>query len=91
MVPDDDEKASQVDLVDEDSCMVFHILNMDGGWLSATPKQWHESAEYRELCSFVASLKVTIDTAERGVGSPAPPANQTHYQRHRRMTDTFKY
>ena len=69
MVPDDDEKASQVDLVDEDSCMVFHILNMDGGWLSATPKQWHESAEYRELCSFVASLKVTIDTAERGVGS----------------------
>lgn len=62
-----DEGVKLHELVDEDSWMVFNILEMKGEWLNDEPAKWIDSDEYRLMCDFVSGLRVTNDTAERGV------------------------
>lgn len=67
VILDDDSPISLVSLVDEDSWFVFHVLDMKGEWLKERPETWSERAEYAALCEYISGLKVTNDTAERGV------------------------
>ena len=67
VILDDDQSVKLPDLVEEDSWLTFNVLELKGEWLSEDPKDWDKSDEYRLMCEFVSALKVTNDTAERGV------------------------
>lgn len=63
----DESRINLASLVDEDSWFVFQVLDLKAEWLNDDPETWSEQSEYAALCSYVSSLKVTNDTAERGV------------------------
>ena len=43
------------------------ILGAGWQWLNKDPAQWREDPDYKELADFVRTVKVTNDTAERGI------------------------
>ena len=67
VILDDNAHISLSSMVDEDSWFLFHVLGVQAEWLNERPEHWSENAEYVEMCRYVSCLKVTNDTAERGV------------------------
>ena len=56
-----------VDLVTPESYKFFDILGLDHEWLSKNPDKWEEDDSFTEAKTFVTTVKVVNDTAERGV------------------------
>ena len=65
--PKIDEKIQLVDLITPESFKFFDILGLDHSWLALNPDKWVEEESYRKAESFVKTVKVTNDVAERGV------------------------
>ena len=61
------ETTELQDLVGPYTHMIFTILGTDEDWLEQDPAKWQESESYREMEDFVRNVKVTNDTAERGI------------------------
>ena len=62
------EKSTKIeDLVGPGSYLFFSILGAGWPWLNKDPAQWREDPDYKELADFVRTVKVTNDTAERGI------------------------
>ena len=49
------------------SWLPFDLLNFSSEWLSLPPSEWNQNADYKQMEKFARRLKVTNDTAERGV------------------------
>ena len=56
-----------VDLVGENSYLLFHILNVQFNWLNKEPINWEEDEEFNKANKFVRTVKTVNDCAERGV------------------------
>ena len=56
-----------VDLLGENSFMLFSILKVDCKWLAKNPKEWDDDPDYRKIKEFVRTVKTVNDCAERGV------------------------
>ena len=56
-----------VDLLGNNSFLLWDILDLDWEWLRQTPEEWDKSASYMEMKEDVSTVKVTNDCAERGV------------------------
>ena len=56
-----------VDLVGENSYMIFNILNVDHTWLAKDPKDWDDDPDFKKIKAFVTTVKTVNDCAERGV------------------------
>ena len=61
------DKTELHDLVGPKSYVLFSILGIDYEWLQQKPEEWESSSDYKEMESFVRTVKVTNDVAERGV------------------------
>ena len=61
------EKTKLENLLGPNSFMLFNNLNTDYKWLETDPSGWGDDPDYLQLEEFVRTLKVTNDTAERGV------------------------
>ena len=62
-----DEKTELVDLITPESFKFFSILKLDHSWLAMNPDKWVQEESFRLAESFVKTVKVTNDVAERGV------------------------
>ena len=60
------EKLSLVQFVGPRSNSIFNSLGISTAWLEKSPP-WDDDVEYQQFVSFVTSLRVTNDTAERGI------------------------
>ena len=56
-----------MDLLGNNSFLLWDILDLDWEWLRQTPEEWDKSASYMEMKEYVCTVKVTNDCAERGV------------------------
>ena len=56
-----------VDLIGQNSYMLFDILHVDYNWLKKEPKVWEEDEDYQKIKVFVRTVKTVNDCAERGV------------------------
>jgi hypothetical protein len=65
--PDILERTQLVDLVGPNSWFLFLKLKIGYGWLSKAVEHWSEDPDFASAEAFVRSVKVTNDTAERGV------------------------
>ena len=65
--PEISESTNIVDLVSKESFMFFTILKTDWQWLHLSPLQWEDNPSYKEAETFVRTVKVLNDLAERGI------------------------
>ncbi|GBM18157.1 hypothetical protein AVEN_151703-1 [Araneus ventricosus] len=54
-------------LVGPMSWFIFHLLNQAVAWLNNNPSAWEEDLRFKEMKTFIKTLKVANDTAEHGV------------------------
>ena len=59
--------TSLVDLIGPESHTLFQSLNISTGWLERPVSDWSSDADFQTAESFVRSIKVVNDAAERGV------------------------
>ena len=63
-----DQQTRLSNLVDERSWLVFQLLGVDPGcWLKQPADKWMEDAEFLAYQRFIKDLRVTNNTAERGI------------------------
>ena len=62
-----DENTTVVDLVGPNSWFIFEALSMDYDWLSKPVTTRNMSSFFQEMESFVNTVKVVNDAAERGI------------------------
>ena len=62
-----DQNTHLIDLVEPDSWFLFEALGLKHDWLRKHVTEWDMSTSYQEMKSFVNSVKVVNDAAERGV------------------------
>ena len=55
------------DSVDNDSLFIFHTHGFSTEWLYKPLSEWENDEKFLEMKTWVKTLKVTNDTAERGV------------------------
>ena len=60
-------KTCLVDLLGNNSFLLWDILGLDWEWLKQSPDEWDKSASYKDMKEYVCTVKVTNDCAERGV------------------------
>ena len=61
------KETELVDLLGNNSFLLWDILNLNWQWLKQSPEEWDQSASYLEMKEYVCTVKVTNDCAERGV------------------------
>ena len=62
-----DQNTHLIDLVGPESWFIFEALGLKHDWLRKHVTEWDMSTSYQEMKSFVNSVKVVNDAAERGV------------------------
>ena len=62
-----DESTHLADLVGPQSWFLFDVFGCDGSWLKQPVRLWPQSDTYKQMSSFVNTVKVVNDAAERGV------------------------
>ena len=62
-----DQNMHLIDLVGPESWFIFEALGLKHDWLQKHVTEWDMSTSYQEMKSFVNSVKVVNDAAERGV------------------------
>ena len=79
-------------LVDPDHCqrswMMFHLLNLDVGWMQLDPGQWAQDLRFLCFQSYKENLTVVIDTAEKAFKDVVEFA--TNFQDTSRQNDMIK-
>ena len=55
------------DFVTSQSWVFFDTIKMSADWLVQPPAEWEKSEDYRKAESFVKTVKVVNDSAERGI------------------------
>ena len=60
-------KLDLIDFIGEGSNFIFDVLNFDRNFLSLHVSEWNNSDSYNEMKDFVYHLKVTNESAERGI------------------------
>ena len=66
-LPDVEENTQLVDLFWPNSWTLFMLIKSGTSWLQNGPETWSEDPGYQETTTFVTTVKVTNDVAERGV------------------------
>ena len=61
------KETELVDLLGNNSFLLWDILNLNWQWLKQSPEEWDQSASYLEMREYVCTVKGTNDCAERGV------------------------
>ena len=56
-----------VDLVTPTSWFIFHKLDISGSFLELPVCEWENDPEFQRLDSYVSTVKVVNDIAERGI------------------------
>ena len=56
-----------VNLIGDGSMFLFHVLQFDRSFLNLHVSEWYKNDSFKEMENFVKFMKVTNESAERGV------------------------
>ena len=56
-----------IDLLGQNSYLLFNLLGVDSNWLCKNPTDWGKDEDYRKMREYVRTVKTVNDCAEWGV------------------------